>query len=303
METTRFFGYELPKPRLTLRPNPTSRPQVMRFFALCSAAGFVLLAGTVTPLIWQRVALGRQIAAGQATLSPEFRRSEDDLRQELHALQEQNRQIAADWQKIRSKLGSFQQVYQSLAADPRRVDYKRERFLVMRALQARAANSGATLPRYDADPQKNQLGLPLDVVSGDNPARKIVQLKSAGALMGSALDWGMKRIESVRLLDPIERGWPKGDSVEVFGVEFPVEIVAVGDAQSLARWILGASNAKDLDGGHAYFFIVRNMKAEKASPAEPDAVRATMVFSAVLIFKELQQLDVPQEKALKIYDT
>ena len=293
----RFFGIDLSRiPKPTFRINFSNRPQVYRV-AIISAviSGVLLIVGITFVLI--RYSLSREVKRGQAALPAEYRRSEESLKEQLNAEQERVQQLADDWRRIQERLQAFQQTYHEVAGDPRRVDYKRERYNIINGLLSKARYGGVKWPKAD------QLGIPSDIGSEEDPARRMVQLKSAGALLGAAIDEGMSRIESARLLDPIEHTVPKGQNQgEIFAVEFPIEIVAVGDVQALGRWILAASNAKEVNGKSDYFFIVRNMKAEKAAPAEPDAVRATMIFTALLILEVPQPVEPPRQHAVLLPD-
>ncbi len=286
-----LFGLNLSRVKLpTLRPNVSSRPQVKRFGIVMGTVSVLLLIGGVGPFLWQRIAIAREVAAQEQNLSPEYRKGEEALVKDLDVEKKRVTRLSIEWAELNTKLQCFKRTYVYLTRDPRRVDYQGERYKIFRLLEQKLSRK---LPESFKD------GLPPGVTSTDDTARKVVHLRSAGALMNEALDWGMKSLDSVRFLDPEQFRMPNtSGGLEVFGVELPIEIVATGDTQSIGRWLLAAAHSRDVidpKNGEIYYFMVRNIRLEKSAPHDPSSVRATVVFSAILIVKDPDQFSIPKE--------
>ncbi len=255
----------------TRKLNWSEGQQVLAIIAIAGVVMAVLWFLVLMPLNHRRKQLEREISTMSTQLAQNnYLLGEEPLR--AKRAQEEARFLALSdqWTQAVARISMQAEQAEVDVEEVGHIDFKVRLYKVRQRLRQKSGELGVTLP-YD-------LGID-DAVNSNEDARKLMlQLRAVEEMADLSLNLKIKTIQHIEPMPPVSHAAP-GDPTHGYLEEFPVSVSLFGTTANLQELLRGV-----LGPGHV--FLLKNLRVEKASAAQPDLLDIRAVFSALVFSDE-----------------
>jgi hypothetical protein len=199
------------------------------------------------------------------------------------ALGEKKRDAAAgllrlqqEWLGTVGQISAFTNGELAAKSEIGHIDFKVALFDTRQRLLGKSRAQGISLP--------HDIGVEEPVESDQDPRQRMLELRVVERLVDLVLDQKIRTVREVATLPSITH--TMGPDRKVFLQEYPLELTFFGTSENLYA-LLGAILQPE------HVFVVRSLRAEAASRANPGVLSVRVVISALVFAENLHELTPP----------
>lgn len=266
-----------------------SRRRIAAVFLTTAFAVILLIAFGVYPLQKTSIRLNDEISELETRInSCRSRFGRESLDEQVKLAQEINSKLEKDWQKLSSKVATFNQnakLEDVLASSEEgRIDYKVALYDARQRIGKKSDVEGIEVP---AD-----LGMEETIGTDEVMESKLWQLAANVYLTERLIEKGIQSVNSIEMLDPV--AYLLTAFGEAYMLFYPVRI----QIRCTYSSFLESLHTVEEENG---FYAIQRLLVRRADTEDPELLEATIVCSALLFREELPRLEAAEEEEMVEY--
>lgn len=237
-----------------------------------------LIVGLLYFVLWPRYAERRELEAGIESKRNQLAAAgllmdEARLERQKEIEEEQRDKLMDEWARMVDRLGGFPNPKELAHDQVAKIDYKVELLNARDALQEASRQASVDLPY--------ELGMVDTVLSSEDTRQLMLQLRCVKKMADLLVGLDIEELGRIQPLPPILHPLP-GTELSYFE-EYPLQMEFYGSLENV--YALFAAIMKS-----EHVFFLKNLRVESASFETPDLLRVNATASALLLFKDPDDL-------------